>query len=716
MKKTTLLASLAVIACASSAQTVTEVLPYYYSENFEKMNATEDHLSDGWSSTGIDAIPLDENLKMFFGTLLNDDTTNPEFGAPYFTNVLISDAGIYAPFVCTSFEGKPAKVNQWIISPEIEINDDYAELYFDFINYAISDWLYPSSMTSSYTAPFKVFISEGSSDPKDFTQLYSGTASCKTATSEQRLGSNSYVTPINGYKGKKVRLALVAEQGGIGMMGWTNLNIGQYAFTYANNTETIAVNGDEIVVSINIGMKTPLDCPGVKAVLEYNGQKYDYYFKKKFGNNNGKLTFQLCKFSDNPIKIADDKSVDYTVTFTPDITDENGNPVEGLVSSVVTGTVKCAQTNYPASVVMEEATASGCGWCPRGMGAAKYYADLMNEYRTEIGASENAGPKFIPIMVHSYMNYADPMNQGVESYVSAFSALNGTGLPLASFNRSIKGKDPADLASFQSLYKGTSIYDCRLNNISSANETITFDDEITVDFDVRAGFTSENTYVKAAVILTENDVRGFSDGYNQENYLVTKWPNIAAPNIPEKYFEKFILKGEWAQSVISYSKMVYQEVARGIWPSYNGANLKPGFELNKYNNSKISFKIPENIVNLDENDNLILDKFDVIVLILDSDSGEIVAADKMNLKKAKENQSVEGIFNEASTINVTRQGNILNVSAPEAVNVALYTVDGTKLATYTAADGNLNVNVDYKGIVIVRAEGVNASTTTKVVF
>ena len=724
MKKFTLLAASALIL-AGSAQAALEKSPFFYQEDFNEMAKDNDRVTDGWLSKGVDSEPAnDANIRMYFGTLDVSDPSNPVYGAPYYNNTLLQNDGSSYAFLNTCYPSG-VDVNEWLISPEFDMPYDDAMLTFDLVNYAIPDWVAQTTATG-YTAPFKIMVSAGGTDAADFTEIYSNSPSVKFATDNTPIGSTTYVIPISGFGGKKIRIALNVTTPNIGMVGFTNIQVGQYAMSYANSTQTVAQNGDEIAVRVNIGLKTPVTCPGVYAKLEYDGKVVEKTYKKKFGDQTGKYAFQLMTFNDPMIKIADDKSVDYTLTVIPQMQDENGETMAeaDILPTVISGSIVCATKFFPNNVVMEEATATGCGWCPRGIGAAQYYTDLMAERRQELGVTdENDGPKFIPIMIHSNMNYSDPMNQGVQLYVSSFTADNGGGLPMASFSRSLFKQDPSALKAFQNVFNTDAIYQSKIkfayNNSNSASTDVTIGDEVCVVYSIETGFTVDMTNLAAAVVFLENDVQGYESGYTQENYLsrYNSSSSIGASGIPDQYYKRFFAGGELGVADIPFNKMVYQEVARGIWPDYYGQDLNSGFTSEVPKEFKISFTVPENLVNLDIKDNLTNDKFDVVVLIIDNSTHEIVASDKMNFAKALQlGESVTGIAADEA-IRIERAGRNISVAAPAAVKVALYAADGKALGNYADANGNLLINADdFNGVVIVKAETADKNVSTKLVF
>lgn len=703
MKKSILFAAAALLLSSGTVSAALEQSPVYYSENFTEM-LDGDRLKDGWFSRGIDADPVGQYPQMFFGTLLDD--SNPEkpvYGAPYYTNVLLSYAGEAFPLVNTNY-GNSATPDQWIISPEIEIKKDLAVLKCDVIGYSLQAMGFGQ-------LPYEIMISEGGTESSDFTAL---TSKVLSNTGSTEIARQTLLLPIKNYGDKKVRIAFHTTAKNMGFIGFSNIEIGDYAFSYTNTTQTVAKQGDKVPVSVNIGMKTAMSTSGVTAVLEYGDKKIVKTFKKQFGSSSTNWVFQMLRFNgaDEMIVMESNKSIPYKVTITPNYLETSGVETPVAEPVIVTGTLIVVEKEYPNNVVVEEHTATGCGWCPRGMGAMSYYKDLLP-------GNEGEG-KFIGINIHGYMNHYDPMNQGVQEYVSNFitAAMTG-GLPMANFNRKITGKDPSSVASFNSCKDETSIYKGEIIG-GAFPETTKIGDEISFKVSLKAGFTGQpvGNGINVALVLVENDVKGNEDNYTQSNYLYNlSSPSTAgAAGVPVKYLEKFLAGGEFGQEYIRFDKIAYQEVARGIYPNYYGRPFKENqsFVLDVPQETTISLTIPETVVNVGDNDELDMSKFEVVALFIDTDSGAIVASDSMGFTTAA---SVESVAGDASAISVARDGKVLNVAAPASVKVALYGIDGVCLGTYDAADGVVAIDGSaLNGVVIVRAEAAGENKVIKTVF
>lgn len=701
MKKSILIAATALMLGSGTVSAAVEQSPVYYQENFTEM-LDGDRLKDGWFSRGVDADPAGQYPQMFFGTLLDESKPDaPVYGAPYFTDVLLSYAGEALALVNTNFAANVTP-DQWIISPEIEIKNNLAVMKCDVVGYSLQSMGFGS-------LPYEIMISEGGTEAADFVPL---TQKNLSNTGQTEIARNTVLLPIKDYGGKKVRIAFHTTAKNMGFIGFTNIEIGDYAFSYTNTTQTIGKDGDKIPVTVNIGMKTAMSTSGVTAVLEYGDKKIEKTFKKQFGSTSTNWVFQMLRFNDASelIEIGD-KSVSYKLTITPNYlaAAEGETPVAEPV--ILTGNVIRVEKEYPSNVVVEEHTATGCGWCPRGMGAMDYYKELLP-------GNEGEG-KFIGINIHGYMNHRDPMNEGVAEYVSNFITTAMTAsLPMANFNRSVTGKDPSTFSAFSTCMNSTSVYKGEIIG-GAIPENTKPGDELSFKVALKAGFSGSpiGDGINVALVLIENDVTGYEQDYSQTNYLYqySSTSQIGVNGIPNEYYKKYFSGGELGTETIRFDKMVYQEVARGIYPNYYGQPFseKQSFVVDVPQSTTVKMTVPENVINVDDEGNLDKSKFEVVALFIDTSTGEIVASDIMNFKTAA---GVNDVAAESS-VNVGRNGNVLNVSAPASVKVALYGVDGICLGRYESAEGVLSIDGSaFNGVVIVRAEAAGESKVVKTVF
>lgn len=142
-------------------------------------------------------------------------------------------------------------------------------------------------------------------------------------------------------------------------------------------------------------------------------------------------------------------------------------------------------------VVLEEATGTWCGWCPRGAVGLD-----------EIEASE--GSNVIGIAVHN----GDPM-----AVAEHDDNMDVTGYPSANGDRNLRRFDPGNFQQAYDILKNNvspadvsvvAIYDDATNEVS-ITPRVTFKTDLTGDFSV-------------SIIAIEDWVHGTGNGYNQVNY------------------------------------------------------------------------------------------------------------------------------------------------------------------------------------------------------
>ncbi|MCL2596976.1 MAG: Omp28-related outer membrane protein [Paludibacter sp.] len=292
----------------------------------------------------------------------------------------------------------------------------------------------------------------------------------------------------------------------------TNLNLPNYYLTGSN-----------------IGLKGSVTNRAAKTITSFE-------VIYKIGNNDEKT------YIVSNVNIPNYASYDFTV---PNIstTQQGAVPVSVRIGQLNGNKVDVYQSNnskntvinsYPVlflkKTVVEEGTGTWCGWCPRGIVGMRTMAATYPD-------------KFIGIAVHN----GDPM--AVTAYNSG---MGFSGFPNAAINRAfLVDPNATDLDKALSQADEYFIYGIEITNAQINGSTIDATVKITSAVD-----TVVNQNV--AFVIVENDVTGTGSGYNQQNYYANNYAG------PMGGFESL-------PSVIPASQMVYQEVARGIFPSFNGA-------------------------------------------------------------------------------------------------------------------------------------------------
>lgn len=185
-------------------------------------------------------------------------------------------------------------------------------------------------------------------------------------------------------------------------------------------------------------------------------------------------------------------------------------------------------------VVAEEGTGTWCGWCPRG---AVFLERMTNSYPDH----------FIGIAVHN--GGSDPMT--VENYDAGMSGLI-SGYPSVVVDRG----DDIDPSAIETdllervVINPTAIFSAITSDYTAGATTAN------ISFNVRFNETVSGDY-RLACVLTEDGVTGTSSGYAQANAYAGGGAGEMGGY-------------ELLPSPVPASEMVYDHVARGIWPSFEG--------------------------------------------------------------------------------------------------------------------------------------------------
>jgi len=184
-------------------------------------------------------------------------------------------------------------------------------------------------------------------------------------------------------------------------------------------------------------------------------------------------------------------------------------------------------------VVIEEATGTWCGFCPRGA----VFLDLM---------TKKYGSFIQGIAVHN----SDPMSNiwydaGLRPWVGGFPTMVADRV-LSTDPSVVEASIKSELKKSPNTFlKNGATYDASTGNLQVSIQTTILGN-------------SGNGY-RIACVIVEDDVRGTGTAYDQHNY----YGNNAIG--PMGGFEKL-------PSVVSAKKMVYKDVARIISPNFKGLN------------------------------------------------------------------------------------------------------------------------------------------------
>lgn len=668
---------LTLLAVAGSLATYADVLEstQFYSEDFIAMGKESDYPTDGWLTLGNGAIPKGEIPQSFF---------NADGKGPYY--VLLDTGSECYAMTNTIFQGDVA-ADEWLISPEIEMAYDDAVISTTLVGYCANGQMEPGK------SPIAVYISEGGTEKDDFKQV--GNNSVQSITSKE-LNTKIVNFPVNGYKGKKVRFAFVVTGTKAGFVGFSNISVAQYAINFVNKTNSFFRVGDKVTITLNPSMRTPVACKNVKVELEIGGNIVaTENVEKDVYVSSTSATLKPFDLSFKDVYTIDsNKSIPYRLIVTPDF--------EGAVPSVLSSDINVVEKTYPTNVVMEEGTSVGCQFCPIGVGSIAYYHDTY-------GHNEE-GRKFIPIAVHGG-TYADPMEQGVRDYATSLNAANGApGYPQAMFNRSETKGMPYGLAMAERAWNTESYTKCEIKMVAApklAEEELASGKKLDIHYRVYNGYSSTASPLNASIVLLENNVKGNNSSYNQDNAFWNRNIDFVDNYDPKlrPYMVDYFPGGKYAVNPIPFGELIFDHVARLIFPSFAGTSISSAWEADVPQDFVGTIVIPETVSYLQNTD--------VVVIITDPTTGKIVASDIMSA----ENYDTSGVNEVADNVNiiVRNEGGNLVVSGADNGIVEVYGIDGGILGKYIL-NGNLNVTSYWNGLVVVKVSTAEGAKTVKLIF
>jgi hypothetical protein len=267
--------------------------------------------------------------------------------------------------------------------------------------------------------------------------------------------------------------------------------------------------------------------------------------------------------------------------------------------------------------VIEEATGTWCGWCPRGT----VFMDSLH--------GEN--PEAILIAVHN----DDPMDFG--TYDDGIAGVPGfLGYPGISIDR-VEVQDPSDIFTYYDNHR--SEFGFANVGVSAAFNATTRQCDVTATASFAA---SLNGSYRFAVVFTEDGVTGSGDGsnanaqdYDQVNYYSYQSSNLALVGAGK----------DWQQETnpVPATEMEYDFVARAILPSFQGqaGSLPSSIAAGSYHQYSFTYTVP---AGYDET------RMRVIALLIDATSGQILNANK-----------VDGIQGSVGTKQVAQSGLAMTV-------------------------------------------------------
>ncbi len=291
---------------------------------------------------------------------------------------------------------------------------------------------------------------------------------------------------------------------------------------------------------------------------------------------------------------------------------------------------------FDRTVVVEEGTGTWCGYCPMGITA-------MEQMKA------NHPDDFIGIAIHrsqSMMN-RDPM------VTSTYNGAQFDGYPSANVNRYYNGISP-DPTTLELAYSIMKMYPVPATvEITSA---VPAADNSTIAITTTTETAVEMTGLALAYVVIENQV----GPYKQTNYFSTDYDGTTG-GFSERY--------GWGDKGASV-EMLYDDVARDVF-DYAGLSGSVSANVPKCGKDSYTYNVSLNRVTNKDN-------YEIAVLLIDTNSGEVLNADKISASEAAGVTNVEIDNNDAPAVYYNLNG--VQVDA-ENISAGIYVkVQGNKVS------------------------------------
>lgn len=652
MKKILLSLMALVAVFVTNAAVITNPDLNYFTEDFSN------GISSEWSQYGSGKTPAPDAQNYF-----------PTGGDPY-QALQFSDGTVYA--MSNSWVQEEGPVDEWLISPAIEVTADDVMLVYSVIAYG-------ASTDSNYA----VYVSTTGNKKEDFTEAPIYDAKLKgnsNGGATQRTNRHA----LSGYKGQKIYIAFVNCSNDAFMLGFTNIKLCEYDIAVTNQTPSFVLEAGETKIDLTVQVRTPFTCDGYSAKLTTNTGIIEECSIAK----NLKSSYSSTKPTFSPISVSEvGESVEYEVVITPN--------AEGASSTTVRGVFALAAT-YPGVCVMEEATGEYCAYCTRGIAALDYF-------------SATYGDQFIGIAVHcgtystgamEFASYDPLLYEGI------------TGFPAAVFNRA-EVTDPATETVVKRLINKESPAKIEIAEVVYNPEE---SETITVHYRPTLGYTVTDPNIGVAAVVLADGLTGTD---NQRWSQYNAYSGVDKTTIIAQYGAEWWPYFEWisnSPSPIPAKDMVFNHVACGIYNDYYGetGSLKGDYKMGVAGYGSISFDMPKQTKT---NGPGVQDvtKTSIALLLIDIQTGEIIGADKMKAAEYVTESSVSEIA--TSSYNAYQEGENLKVVAEEGANVTIVAADGKVLGNYTMKADSMTINGgSLEGLIMVRMNKGNNTKISKVLW
>lgn len=508
--------------------------------------------------------------------------------------------------------------DDWIITPAVKIK----------ARDALLSWKAKAVCENSKSGDgYKVLLSTSGNRPEDFKE-----APIYTIGEETRNQWSEHLVNLGEYVGKSVYIAFVNNSFDREVLAIDDIKVegGKGLCELTVNTKEHVYDTDRVNIQCCITAYSETSITDITGYCRYGSKTY----KKQIAN------LHLTKY----------KSTDFT--FDESIPISLGDTVKYRIWADVNGERLDTIDHYTVSfafkptrkIVAEEGTGMWCGYCPRGIFALE---TLKEKYPGE----------FIGISLHDN----DPLE--MTDYIEAIAF---EGYPSGIVNRKFRNIDPAIVITENGKKKLSTLNGGLETFFLKAKEEITLADvklnckyaggKIKTTTSVRFAVNFEHVDFRLAFVLKENNVTG--NGFYQIN-------NYSDGSIEEA--------GGYEHLPYRITNPVFNDIARSILPSFSGipGSIPQRITAKNPYQFDYQFEFPKNVDKLDQTE--------VIALLIDHQSGEIVNADCFNMSSIISGIAPE-LADDPYTVECHVQDRYCLVTLTSPVEtkatVTLYTLDG----------------------------------------
>lgn len=533
-------------------------------------------LPSGWTTTGTDKTPSGYAASMF------------EYGEGMKVTTLPGSELNYAVSYSTTLEG--GKVDTRLISPVFTVPEAGAILSFNAVNY---------NPEGSVANKVEVSVKETGEGSDEESLLIARVPANNVGD------PTTYNLSLGDYRGREISLVIANEGTSAGLLGIGSISVSEYVGEIEDYNPLFMPEEGSRRLSFGVRLLAP--CKGFSATLTTSTGIEESYTSKK--DLSEALTLYSLPFEAS-CSLKKGEIMEYTLSVVP--------KMEGATPLVATGSIGCGD-GFPAVCVEEEGTGERCGYCPAGAaGIDKYTAEYGDRY---IGIGIHCTSTFSTGVMES-PTYANPFVNN--RYFPIIS------LPSALLNR----KESQSPTAFDEIDKAvaeimneTSVAQTRINQVDYDPDS----HGVKVSFSTRLALPLVSTDLKAAVVLLADSLTGSDIKWWQHNYYSGTSKADFLKMADESWWEYMKFYCEYPSELISPTDLRFNHVAMGIYPDFygDGFRLRSDWTDGEWDESEISFTMPmQEEVNGFGVQNA--EYTSIVVLVFNSRTGEIIAADKMH--------------------------------------------------------------------------------------